>query len=259
MEKSKTAFYQTASKFWRTVANKETIADIKQLQEQIELYKRLLNIFHAGEYFYYVFNMYTTKFDVVSENISEILGYSQDEFTIPLFLEIIHPDDKSYFLNFEYKVVEFFKALPYEKAKYYKVQYDMRLRKKDGKYIRILHQAIQVDYDEKNYYRTLSLDTNITHIKPEGTPCFSIVGLDGEPSYYNIKDTNVFTKSFDIFTKREKEILKCVVEGKNSKTIAEELFISLHTVNTHRKAILAKADCKNPIDLINKSIKEGWI
>jgi len=80
----------------------------------------------------------------------------------------------------------------------------MKLRKKDGKYIRILHQAVQVDYDAKNYYRTLSLDTDITHINPQGTPCFSIIGLNGEPTYYNIQDTNPLTKSFDFFTRRER-------------------------------------------------------
>lgn len=259
MEKSIVTLYQAASKVWKTVVDKETIPNTEQLQQQIELYKRLLNVFHAGDFFYYVFNMYTTQFDVVSENITKILGYELEETTVALFMEIMHPDDRPYFLNFENKVVQFFKTLPYEKAKYYKVQYDFRLKKKDGKYIRILHQAVQVDYDEKNYYRTLSLDTDITHIKPEGTPCFSIIGLDGEPSYYNIQIAENLTKSFDIFTKREREILKCIVEGKNTKTIAEELFISTNTVNNHRKNILNKANVKTPLELACKSIKEGWI
>jgi len=62
-----------------------------------------------------------------------------------------------------------------------------------------------------------------------------------------------------MFTKREREILKCIVEGKMSKTIADELCLSLHTVNTHRKNILAKAEVKTPVDLIAKAIKEGWL
>ncbi|MFC4162717.1 LuxR C-terminal-related transcriptional regulator [Epilithonimonas zeae] len=259
MKNSKPSLYEAAAKVWKTVVNKETIPDTEQLHKQIEWYKRLLNVFHAGDYFYYVFNMYTTEFDVISDNISEILGYNSNEITVTLFMEIIHPDDRSYFLSFESKVVEFFKTLPFEKAKYYKVQYDIRLRKKDGRYIRILHQAVQVDYDEKNYYRTLSLDTDISHIKPEGIPCFSIIGFDNEPSYYNIQVTERLTKSFDLFTKREKEILKCIVEGKNTKTIADELFISINTVNNHRKNILSKAEVHTPLELVCKSIKEGWI
>jgi DNA-binding NarL/FixJ family response regulator len=124
--------------------------------------------------------------------------------------------------------------------------------------MRILHQAVQVDYDEKNYYRTLSLDTDITHIKPEGTPCFSLIGLDGEPSYYNIQD-KVFTKSFDLFTKREREVLKGIIEGKTSQQIADELLISCFTINAHRRNIMEKAEVKTPLELVRKTLKEGWV
>ncbi|ULT27239.1 LuxR C-terminal-related transcriptional regulator [Sphingobacterium sp. E70] len=44
-----------------------------------------------------------------------------------------------------------------------------------------------------------------------------------------------------------------------SKKIADELCVSLHTINTHRKNILAKAGVKTPVDLIAKAIKEGWL
>lgn len=171
----------------------------------------------------------------------------------------IHPDDKAYFLNFENANVAFLKRLPFDKVKKYKAQFDFRIKAKDNAYVRILHQVIQIDYDEKNYYRSFGIHTDISHIKKEGIPCFSIIGMEGEPSYYNIQDTNVFTKSYDLFTKREREILKCIVEGRNSQEIAELLFISFHTVNNHRKNILKKANCKNPLDLVTKSINEGWI
>ncbi|MBB4805801.1 DNA-binding CsgD family transcriptional regulator [Chryseobacterium defluvii] len=256
--KTNSSFFLTAKKFWRTVVSKETNPDIEKLQQQVDLHKRLLNIFHAGEYYYYVFSMHITQFDIMSDHVKNVLGYESEELTVDLFMEIIHPDDKPYFLNFEYKVVEFFKSLPLEKVPYYKVQYDLRLRKKNGSYIRILHQAVQVDYDKENYYRTLSIDTNITHIKPEGNPCFSLIGLDGEPSYYNIQD-NFFKKSFDLFTRREREILKEIIEGKTSLQIAKKLFISHYTVNSHRRNIMEKAKVNTPLELVSKSIKEGWI
>lgn len=251
-------FSLTAKKFWKTVVNRKTNADRQKLQKQIDFYKRLLNIFHAGDFFYYVFSMYISELDLVSESVNDVLGYKSEEFRLDLLMSIIHPEDKPYFLNFEYNIVEFFKSLPFEKVPLYKVQYDFRLRKKDGSYARILHQAVQIDYDEDNYYRTLSLDTDITHIKQEGEPCFSLIGLDGEPSYYNIQN-KVFTKSYDLFTKREREILKGIVEGKTSQQIANDLFISLYTVNAHRRNIMEKANVKTPTELVQKTLKEGWI
>ncbi|QCK16666.1 response regulator [Mangrovivirga cuniculi] len=58
-------------------------------------------------------------------------------------------------------------------------------------------------------------------------------------------------KEFSL-TKREKEILKLVVEGKTSPEIADELFISVRTVDTHRSNIMKKLKVNNSISLINK-------
>lgn len=252
-------YYLTVRNFWTTVTDSDIAVSSSMLQSQLEAYKRLFSIFQAGNYYYIILNMYRSKLDYVDENVTRVLGYEPDEFTIECLMENIHPDDKAYFLNFEHRVVEFFKALPFEKISKYKVQYDIRVKSKDNRYIRLLHQALQIDYDEKNYYRTLSLHTDISHIKKEGEPSFSLIGLDGEPSYYNMPDTNVFTKLNNRFTKREREILKCIVEGKSSKEIADELYISLHTVNRHRKNILYKAAAKTPVELVKMAMKECWV
>ena len=53
-----------------------------------------------------------------------------------------------------------------------------------------------------------------------------------------------------IFTNRELEIMEKVVGGKTSKIIGEELFISKHTVDTHRKRIMAKSNSKNATELV---------
>ncbi|AYN02712.1 LuxR family transcriptional regulator [Chryseobacterium sp. 3008163] len=199
------------------------------------------------------------ELEFISPHIKNILGYDSNEINALFFLDQIHPNDKPYFLNFENKLTEFLKELPLEKRGSYKFQHDYRIKTKTNNYIRLLHQIVPIEFDENNYYRSLVLHTDITHIKKEGTPCFSIIGFDDEPSYYNIEVTEKLTKSFDLFTKREKEVLKCILEGKNSKTIAEKLFISLNTVHNHRKNILTKAEVHNPLDLLSKSIKEGWI
>jgi len=51
-------------------------------------------------------------------------------------------------------------------------------------------------------------------------------------------------------TQREKEILTCIVKGLNNQEIADQLFISLPTVKTHRSNILAKCDVKNTASLV---------
>jgi DNA-binding CsgD family transcriptional regulator len=52
------------------------------------------------------------------------------------------------------------------------------------------------------------------------------------------------------FTDREFEIISLIKEGFSSEQIAEKLFLSVHTVNTHRKNILSKVNLKHLPDLI---------
>ncbi len=60
-------------------------------------------------------------------------------------------------------------------------------------------------------------------------------------------------------TKREKEILKLLTEGKTSNAIAEELFLSPLTVETHRKNIIQKFKVKNVAQLIKVAVQNNMI
>lgn len=60
--------------------------------------------------------------------------------------------------------------------------------------------------------------------------------------------------SFEVpLTKREIEILKLIAEGLSSQAIANKLFISLRTVETHRLNINQKLDVKNTAGLVKRS------
>lgn len=56
-------------------------------------------------------------------------------------------------------------------------------------------------------------------------------------------------KGFDL-SKREKEILELILQGNTSQQIADELFISKNTVDTHRRNILDKNNLKNMHELV---------
>ena len=51
-------------------------------------------------------------------------------------------------------------------------------------------------------------------------------------------------------TKRETEIIRLVAKGKTPEEISTELFLSLHTVRTHKKNILKKLDLPSTADLV---------
>ncbi|MBL7856751.1 MAG: response regulator transcription factor [Cyclobacteriaceae bacterium] len=60
-------------------------------------------------------------------------------------------------------------------------------------------------------------------------------------------------------SKREKEILRMVVEGKQNKQIADSLDKSVRTIETHRFNIMKKLGVNNAIDMVNKAVKENLV
>ena len=65
--------------------------------------------------------------------------------------------------------------------------------------------------------------------------------------------------STKLLTAREKEVLKLIAEGKTNKEIAETLFISVRTVESHRASIIDKTQVKNTADLVRYAIEKGFI
>lgn len=62
-----------------------------------------------------------------------------------------------------------------------------------------------------------------------------------------------------LLSNREKQILRLIAEGMKNKDIAERLFISTKTVETHRSRMMKKLGAHNAPDLIRKSGEAGRI
>jgi DNA-binding NarL/FixJ family response regulator len=87
-----------------------------------------------------------------------------------------------------------------------------------------------------------------------------VIELETKAPFYtnknHIKENNEYTAIDELvankfrLSKQEKEIIKLIIEGENSKNIAQKLFISKTTVDTHRKNINRKLKITNSISLI---------
>ncbi len=67
------------------------------------------------------------------------------------------------------------------------------------------------------------------------------------------------TKVVELLSEREKEILKCNMEGKEYNQIAEQLFLSKHTIRQHMKNIYKKLHVSNKVEALKISLKNNWI
>ena len=89
------------------------------------------------------------------------------------------------------------------------------------------------------------------------SPSISKIVVEGyiktEPSPLNENDP------FETLTKREREILQLLAEGVSNHSIAEKLYLSVKTVQTHRANILGKLNVHSLTDLIKIAFNKGMI
>jgi DNA-binding NarL/FixJ family response regulator len=64
---------------------------------------------------------------------------------------------------------------------------------------------------------------------------------------------------FPRISRREKQVLNLIVWEKTTQEIAEELFISFGTVETHRKNLLNKLDVRNTAGLVRVALEHGLL
>lgn len=60
-------------------------------------------------------------------------------------------------------------------------------------------------------------------------------------------------------SQREREILELLATGHSNREVGEALHISAHTVDSHRRNIMAKLDAKNVIELVKIALRDGLV
>ena len=96
-----------------------------------------------------------------------------------------------------------------------------------------------------------------------GEQCFNqaITNIVFQDFYQKKKLTNIQGKVSlpNDLTKREQEVLALVASGKSNQEVADDLFISIKTVDTHKTHILDKLGLKNTAELVKYAIKNKLI
>lgn len=60
-------------------------------------------------------------------------------------------------------------------------------------------------------------------------------------------------------TQREKEVLREIAAGMQTREIAERLHVSVNTVESHRKSLMLKLEARNAVELVVKAIRMGLV
>ncbi len=77
--------------------------------------------------------------------------------------------------------------------------------------------------------------------------------------YLGRVDNGQDRERYDGLTEREREVLRLIAQGMTSAEIARLLFLSPHTVQTHREHIMEKLDLHRKAELIKYAIRKGLV
>ena len=64
--------------------------------------------------------------------------------------------------------------------------------------------------------------------------------------------------NYGALTKREVEVVKLIMQERTTQEIADQLFLSSATVETHRRNIMHKLDVRNTAGLVKYAMERGW-
>ena len=186
----------------------------------------------------------------------ELLGYEDVDMTLKdVMSDLIHPDHRYKVNRIVEGIIHF--GISHELKLGGLVLVSYKMRKADGTYIKILRTSRvgKISYESKlitNY----SLLMDVTGFdKSDG------VEWDIRVPGYDLTEMKASVDKLirPQLTEREREIILLIDLGSRNKDIADRLFISEHTVKSHRKNLFSKFGVTSVMELLKKAREEGIV
>ncbi|WP_207426606.1 LuxR C-terminal-related transcriptional regulator [Pedobacter sp. SYSU D00535] len=201
-----------------------------------------------------IFNWRLMSYEFVSPSIQTVLGYSDEEFLdkgLKLFFQIIHPSDLEQFRDIHLCIFNYYYTVPAEERQKLVFCYNFRARTAEGSYRQILRQSSFTDIssDGKPGLEFINA-TDITNFSPSEHLTLTIHTLSDSGRYVLCFEKE-FSEPTSILSQREREVMELVKQGMTTRKIAERLFVSVETIKSHRKNIIAKMGVGNMAAAVN--------
>lgn len=188
-------------------------------------------------------------------SIASILGISEsfpiskvtDSSDEDIIYSLIHPEDIVEKRMLEYEFFKFVNSFDIKEKKEYRATCRIRIRNSQQEYVMVDNTTQIICPSPKGKIWLIMCTYSLASYQNWTGSIFPIIK--------NINTGEIIRLSFcnrrkHILTKREKEILRMIKDGKASKQIADLLNISQHTVNRHRQNILEKLSVANSIEAL---------
>jgi len=187
--------------------------------------------------FFYIADLLKIKILFTSWGSSKILGLSPEQVDTSTFFVLAHPDSQEQLNRAQTKLYKAGQELFIQQKGISIVSALILERNGAGDYINLLLQTYSFFSEIHNTVFTLIVATELVTFKPDKDSSYYYAG--NNPAMFRYPDETLLKEGYN-FSRRELEILKLIATGFGSEQIADKLFLSVNTVDTHRRNILQK-------------------
>ncbi len=224
-------FYQFIRKFQLT--------GFENIDRSDSLVSDMEDLLAQHRQFFFIADLIQLKIKFTSSGSRELFGIEPEAVDPSTFYIQTHPEDLVRHNVGRTKLFNLGQELFITKSHSQLLSTNFRFRHLDGNYNNLLIQCY-LFYSEVPYRTVFLLQviTDISHLKMPGHGYHYYMGDD--LSFFRYPDS-LLLRTGNVFSNREFEIIGLMARGLDSRQIAEKLFVSVHTVNTHRRNILKKS------------------
>lgn len=215
--------------------------------------------------FFYIVEPVTRNYHFMGKQQMSVSGYTNEEFRkegVALFLKCLHPDERDIILHQIYpEFAKFVATSSHKDKKDLHFSYNYRFKRKTGEYINLMEQIHILEVDDQGM-AALVLSNVVTIDNNEVLPMRVTGKIFRKNQISEVIFSKVYTSStnpINGITNRELDVLRNLAAGKSSKEVAKELFISPHTVDTHRRNLLRKLKCKSVVELTRLAFRNALL
>lgn len=214
--------------------------------------------FAIGPYFWFIPDNTDMSIIESSDNIHELTSFRKDEWQkyYPNFFSKIMPvEDHDYFLGCTAMMLDFLENTAQNERKNFKFSIYCRMEDINKKLRWTLIQFPKIVFNEEGRgVSGIVMVTDLGIFEVINKPRMTIMNISNvkHPYYLAILHQNkIENLTIPNITRREREILACIINGLKTPEIADKLFISYHTVENHKKNLREKTHSKTAAELVN--------
>ena len=216
-----------------------------ELEPHVRKLIEMDRIYPYNATFFCITNTVTKQFEFVSKNFKAITGITTSDLKekgMESFWSRIHPEDLQLWLESMQRLMQFtMTELTLEQRKRMSYTWNYRFKMQNNTYVQIVQNTTPIQFD-KNLKPVIGLAhyTVLTGMEQIDV-CASAKLLNTNNEYETLFHCNI-TNNYLLsnLSLRERDIIRLLTGNFTSQEIADKLFISKHTVDTHRRNIIKK-------------------